>query len=84
MIEPLLAFVFTLIALGWIVWRLRHYKPRNRGRLLTVIILMVFIAFAVELYLPDDYGSRIQLWFGLLAAITMAAAAYVETVPKQS
>jgi len=84
MIEPLLAFVVTLIALGWIVWRLRHHRPRSRSRLLTVIILMVFIAFAVELYLPDDYGSRIQLWFGLLAAITMAAAAYVETVPKQS
>ena len=82
MIEPLLAFVITLIGLGWIVWRLRHHKPRSRGRLLTVIILMVFIAFAVELYLPGDYGSRIQLWFGPLTAIMMAVATYVETVPK--
>jgi hypothetical protein len=84
MIEPLLAFIVTLIALGWIVWCLRHHRPGSRSRLLTVIILMVFTAFAVGLYLLDDYGSRIQLWFGPLAAIMMAVAAYVETVKKWS
>ena len=51
---------------------------------MTVIILMVFIAFAVELDLSDVYGSSIQLWFGPLTAIMMAVATYVETVPKQN
>ena len=83
MIEPFLALAVTVVALGWIVWRLRHYRPRNRGRLIGVLVLMVLVAFAVELFLPAQSGSRIQLWFGSITAVMMAVATLVETEPKE-
>lgn len=83
MIEPFLALAVTLIALGWIVWRLRHHRPRNRIRLVVVLLLMVLAAFAVELFLPAESGSRVQLWFGSITAVMMAVATLVETEPKE-
>ena len=46
------------------------------------LLLMVLVAFAVELFLPDQYGSRAQLWFGPITAMMMAVATLVETEPK--
>ena len=83
MIEPFLALAVTVIALGWIVWRLRHHRPRNRTRLVVVLLLMVLVAFAVELLLPEQSASRAQLWFGPVTAVMMAAAVLVETEPKK-
>lgn len=82
MIEPLLALMITLAALGWIFGRIWRYKPKNRTRLVVVIVLMVLVAYAVEAYIPDSYGYRVQLWFGVITAILMALATYVETEPK--
>lgn len=75
--------MITLAALGWIFGRIWQYKPKNRSRLVIVIILMVLVAYAVEAYLPDSYGYRVQLWFGVMTAILMAVATYVETEPKE-
>ncbi len=83
MVEALLALVITLAALGWIGWRVWHYRPRNRTRLVIVILLMVLIAYGVELTVPEQYGVRVQLWFGAITALLMAAATYVETGPKK-
>jgi hypothetical protein len=83
MIESILAFMITLAALGWVFGRIWRYKPKNRTRLAIVIILMVAVAYAVEAYIPDSYGYRVQLWFGVMTAILMAVATYVETEPKE-
>lgn len=83
MIEALLALLITLSALAWTIGRVWYYRPKNRRRLAVVIILMVLVAYAVEIFLPDSYGLRIQLWFGALTALLMALATYVETEPKQ-
>jgi hypothetical protein len=83
MIEALLALGITLAALGWVGWRVWHYRPRNRTRLAIVIVLMVLVAYAVEAYLPDTYSLRAQLWFGAITAVLMAVATTVETEPKR-
>ena len=83
MIEAWLAFVVTVMALGWIIWRLRHYQPRNWIRLVIVLLLMVLVAYAVEAYLPDHFSLRVQLWFGTITSVLMAVATYVETEPKK-
>ncbi len=80
MIEALLALAITMIALGWIVWRVRRHKPRNRGRLIGVLVLMVLVMYAVNL--GTGYNYRIQFWFGAITAILMAVATYVETEPR--
>jgi hypothetical protein len=51
--------------------------------LIGVLVLMVLVAFAVELFLPAQSGSRIQLWFGSITAVMMAVATLVETEPKE-
>ena len=83
MIEPILSLAVTLTALGWLVQRLRHHRPRNPARLIVVLVLMVLVAFAVEMFLPDQYSARAQLWFGPITAVMMAVATLVETEPKQ-
>ena len=83
MIEPFLALTVTVVALGSIAWRLRHHKARNSTRLVLVILLMVLIALAVQRFVPEEYGFRVQLWFGPLTAVLMAVATYVETEPKK-
>jgi hypothetical protein len=81
MIESLLALIITVIALGWMIWRLWRSKPKNWLRLGTVLILMILVMYAVEVYLPDYH--RVQIWFGAITSLLMALATYVETEPTE-
>lgn len=81
--EPLITLVITLVALGWVMWRLWRARPKNAVRLAVVLFAMLLIEFSVNLFLSSNPTNlRVRFWFGAITSVLMALATYAETEPR--